>query len=75
MSDMTRLGMSIGLYLVGVIIFLWIIFRGGANRLDGTLKSGLLFSPLAVNWGAEGLKLAAWIGLIASTYYFVSDFF
>ena len=45
----------------------WVVFFGGAERLEGTLKSALLFEASAPFWHAAGIKAYAaisWLGTL-----------
>jgi len=59
-------------YFFELLFWLWIIRWGGAKWLEGTFASGLLISTLAPAWRAEGIKLFAWISLIAMSIWFVA---
>jgi hypothetical protein len=63
------------LYLVGVVFWLWVIFWGGAEWLEGTLASGFLVSIFATRWRSEGIKLFAWLALLGNTTWFVLGIF
>jgi hypothetical protein len=63
------------LYSVGVVFWLWVIFWGGAEWLEGTLASGFLVSIFAPRWSSEGIKLFAWLALFGSTVWFVLGIF
>jgi hypothetical protein len=52
--------------LLGVIIF-----RGGAEWLEGSFPSGLLFWYSAPEWSAEGMKLLAAGTWICQAIWFV----
>jgi hypothetical protein len=71
MSDLTW----VGSYLVNILFWLWLIRWGGAERLEGTFTSGLLLSTFAPQWSADGIRLFAWLSLIASTVVFVIGLF
>ena len=62
-------------YAVNVLFWLWVIFWGGAEWLEGTLSSAFLIAWLAPNWSAEGIRLFAWLSLIFSLVAFVVGFF
>jgi hypothetical protein len=63
------------LYLLELLFWLWIIRWGGAERLEGTFTSGLLISYFAPGWSAEGIKLFAWLTMIAGTVWFIAGLF
>lgn len=61
--------------MLDLLFWLWVIRWGGAERLEGTFTSGLLVNYFAVNWSAEGIKLFAWLTLIATTIWFFAGVF
>ena len=63
------------IFLVQVLFWIWVIRWGGAERLEGTFTSGFLISWLAPRWSAEGIKLFAWLSLIAGTAWFFAGLF
>lgn len=52
------------LHLANVALQTWIIWRGGAHRLSGT-------SWLHPTWGAERVKLCAWLALLGGSFWLV----
>ena len=45
----------------------WIVFLGGAERLEGTIKSAFLVNAAAPSWHAAGIKVyvaISWIGAV-----------
>ncbi len=62
-------------YAVDVVFLLWVVRRGGAEVLEGTLASACLISYFALEWSAEGIKLFAWCALVASTIWFIVGLF
>jgi len=62
-------------YLVELLFWVWIIGWGGAKWLEGTFASGFLISYFAPSWSAEGIKLFAWVSLLACTIWFVVGIF
>jgi len=53
------------LFLAASLFWGWIIFLGGAQRLEGSILSGFLIHFRAVEWSEEGIKafaLILWIG-------------
>ncbi len=62
-------------YVLQTTFLLWIIFLGGAARLEGTFASGFLIHYFAPNWSEAGIRAFAWIWLIGSTVFFVLGFF
>jgi hypothetical protein len=65
----------ISLFAVELLFWLWIVKWGGAERLEGTFASGFLISILAPSWSAEGIKLFAWLTMIAGSIWFVIGLF
>ena len=59
--------------VLGVVLW-WIIFRGGADWLDGTWL-GMLFvggiPKSSRGWNADSFKLYALFALIAALLYFI----
>jgi hypothetical protein len=53
------------LLFAGLSIFSsWVLFWGGAERLEGTFASGFLIDIFAPRWSAEGIKVytaLAWL--------------
>lgn len=62
-SGAWRLAMTVLLHLFSIAICLWIIFFGGAEKLEDTFVGYLEFGVFADR--ASMIKLAAWISLIA----------
>jgi hypothetical protein len=54
--------------LGGVTLFTaWVVFLGGAERLEGTIKSAFLINSMAPSWHAAGIKVyvaISWIGAV-----------
>ena len=69
------IGIWILIYVAELLFWLWIIRWGGADRLEGTFTSGLIISIFAPNWSAEGIKLFAWLTMIAGTVWFLLGLF
>jgi hypothetical protein len=61
----------VALHAANALFWLWVACWGGAERLEGTFASGWLVSVFAPNWSAEGLKLFAWIMLVAGGIWFI----
>jgi hypothetical protein len=43
----------------------WVVFLGGAERLEGTIKSAFLIDAAAPSWHAAGIKayvVITWLG-------------
>jgi hypothetical protein len=54
------------LYVASVLFWVWVIWWGGAEWLEGTFVSGLLIHVFAPDWSVHGIKLFAWASLIGS---------
>lgn len=67
--------MWLACYALNLLFWLWVIRWGGAERLEGTFTSGLLFSSFAPNWSADGIRMFAWLSLIGSTITFFIGLF
>jgi hypothetical protein len=51
----------------------WVVFLGGAERLEGTIKSAFLIHSLAPAWHAAGIKAymaISWVGMVIWTLLF-----
>lgn len=56
---------DLSLFLVITILTAWIVFFGGAEVLEGKIKSALFIDPNAPFWNATGIKLyvvISWLG-------------
>jgi hypothetical protein len=62
-------------FTLNTLFWLWIARWGGAERLEGTFASGCLVSILAPRWSADGLKLFAYVMLVAGTVLFIAGLF
>jgi hypothetical protein len=51
---------------VSFLFAVWVVFFGGASRLEGTIKSGFLVHPSALNWSAAGIRLFVGLGWVGS---------
>ncbi len=69
------MGLWLAFFIIDVLFWLWIIRWGGAKWLEGTLTSGFLINYFAPTWSAEGIKIFAWISLIASVIWFLIGIF
>jgi hypothetical protein len=63
------------LYLIELLFWVWIIRWGGAERLEDSFISGILINYFAPRWGAEGIKLFAWLAIIAGSGWFFAGLF
>ena len=53
---------------VGTLFAAWVVFLGGAERLEGTIKSAFLINSMAPSWHAAGIKVyvaISWVGAVA----------
>jgi hypothetical protein len=52
----------------GATVFaVWVVFLGGAERIEGTIKSAFLIHSWAPYWHAAGIKAyiaISWVGLV-----------
>lgn len=54
-------------YASGTPFAVWVIFWGGAERLEGTFKSAFLIEGAAPFWSAAGIKIyvaISWLGAL-----------
>ena len=58
-------------YLVDLLFWLWIIFRGGAEWLEGSFLSVLVGGRWGPEMSADGIRIFAWLSLIGTTIYFI----
>ncbi len=65
----------LALYLVILLFCLWLIRWGGADLLGREYLSIFLISHRAPTWGSEGIKLFAWLTLVAHTIWFLIGVF
>jgi hypothetical protein len=49
----------IALFAAGSLFWAWILFWGGAERLEGTLLSGILLWCQAPTWSTTAIKVFA----------------
>lgn len=56
------------------LFWVWIIFAGGAEFLEGSVFS-LLVGWWAINWSADGIRLFAWVSWILSGLWFLLGVF
>ena len=60
--------------LAAVSVFAgWVIFLGGAERLEGTIKSAFLIQAMAPAWHAAGIKVyvaICWVGAVIWFFLF-----
>jgi hypothetical protein len=61
----------VGLFGAESLFWVWVIFWGGAERLEGTFTSGVLIDYLAPRWTAEGIKMFAALIWLFSGVWFV----
>jgi hypothetical protein len=65
----------VALYLLTSLLWLWVVFLGGAERLEGTLASGLLVDWLAPRWSADGIRLFVGLSWVLQTLWFAIGLF
>lgn len=58
------------MYILDLLFWLWIIFWGGAERLERSFLASLI-SIFAVEWEAEQIKFFGWLMLIITTGIFI----
>ena len=61
-------------YVVQTLLWVWILFLGGAERLDGTKTAGCLIAPIAMwgrEWTADEIKLFGWLAFLGTTFWFI----
>jgi hypothetical protein len=57
----------VSVHLLNVAFQAWIIWGGGAHWLNGTV----LAHPSPPQWGAEAVKLFAWLALLGGVFWLV----
>jgi hypothetical protein len=62
-------------FILNTLFWLWIARWGGAERLEGTFTSGCLVSIFARSWSADGIRLFAYVMLLAGTILFMTGLF
>ena len=65
----------VAVFLVSSLFWAWILFWGGAGRLEGTFASGFLVDVFAPRWSEEGIKLFAALTWFLSAVWFVVGLF
>ena len=65
----------IALFLINSLVVYWVVFRGGAERLEGSFLAALFLHSLAPRWSADGLKVFAGLSWIVSAIWFVVALF
>jgi len=63
------------IFLIKFSFLYWVLFKGGAQKLQGTFRSGFLFHVLAPRWSVDGIKIFAWLTLIGSLIVFIIGLF
>jgi hypothetical protein len=53
------------------LFWCWLLFWGGADRLEGSFLAGLLFYSRAPEWTADGIKLFAFLTWVCQGVWFV----
>ena len=64
----------IGIYALESLFFAWLLFWGGARRLEGSWLAELVAFKGSVT-SADGLKLLAWIFWVSGTCWFLAGLF
>lgn len=59
----------VAVQLANIGLQIWIIWGGGAQRLSGTIWTILIHHPAAASWGADGVKVFAWLALLGGTFW------
>ena len=59
------------IYLLGIVFSIWVIFLGGAERLENTILGYFEFGIAGEK--SIYIKVVAWIGLIGSVALFLSE--
>jgi hypothetical protein len=65
----------IGLFVLNSLFWSWILFWGGAERLEGSFLAALLVHLRASAWSAEGIKLFALLSWLISGFWFLIGLF
>ena len=61
--------MAFLIYLLEVIFLLWVIFLGGADRLENTILGYLEFGRASEN--ASVIRAVAWVSLIGAPIFYI----
>jgi hypothetical protein len=65
----------IALYLVTSLLWVWVLFLGGADWLEGSFLAGLLVHVFAPRWSADGLRVFAAGTWLLQTIWFIVGLF
>jgi len=65
----------IAVYAAGSLFWSWILFWEGADWLEGSFLSGLLFWYNAPEWSSEGIKVFAACSWFLQTIWFIAGLF
>ena len=65
----------VGLFGLTSLGWAWVLFLGGAEKLEGTLASGFLIDAFAPRWSAAGIKLFAALTWAAAGVWFLVGLF
>ena len=65
----------IGIYLASALFWIWILFLGDADWLEGSMLAGFLIHFRATNWSVEGLHLFAAASWFLQTIWFIAGLF
>ncbi len=64
-------GLNVVVYVLGIIFAVWVIYLGGAERLENTFLGYLEFGTFA--YKTSFIKFSAWIGLLLCIGLLVSE--
>ena len=62
-------------HLISFSFLAWLYFGNGAQRLEGTFRSGFLIHLLAPSWSAEGIRVFALCSGVLEAIWFVVGIF
>jgi hypothetical protein len=63
------------LFAVTSLFWAWIVFGGGAERLEGTIAAVLLIDWFAARWSADGIRAFAVFTWLLQTIWFAIGLF
>lgn len=64
-----------GFFIIDALFWCWVIFWGGAERLQETWIADVLICYGAHNCDADGIKLLAWVILIGTAIWYIIGLF
>ena len=62
---------DIVIFGVATVFAVWVVFLGGAEWLEGTIKSAFLLNANAASWHATGIKAYVAIMWVGSLLWFL----